>query len=299
MKTTKIAYIGALALALVFAGCSKEYDNPSKTTSPDEGKAITDKDDQAYIDETIERLPALAFYNENIDKYILLDLSNAKNGFNFTSNDAGISFSGPSGTYEFVEGPDGGFYQVVTPGSTGGGAGGVVTAGGVALDVSYVVCFNSGDETMGVDLFDVGSGFGGFSGAIGIAGNFDALMTMSESELEDSNPFDFFQGFVAYYAFDGTADGPYEIVDFFDAEGESDDFLEGKGLAYLISFQDGGGIFFSTDGEVEFSGNSVSFDGTYWGLTDVLIGFGEGLDSEDDEEPDYVEVEGFGTLTCQ
>ncbi|MGB6036314.1 MAG: hypothetical protein WBG42_08595 [Cryomorphaceae bacterium] len=297
MKTNKIAYIGALALALVFAGCSKEYDNPSQTSSPDEGKAITDKEDQAYIDETIDRLPSIAIYNESIDQYILLDLSNAKSGFDFASPSAGFSFSGPGGGFQFVEGPDGNFYQVVTPGS-GGGAGGTVTAGNVALDVNYVFCFSSGDELGEVDLFDVGSGFSGFSGAVGIAGDFEALAAMGESDLEDADPFEFFQGFVAYYAFDGTADGSYDIIDFFDAEDESEDFLEGKGLAFLISFQDGGGIFFSTDGEIEFSGSSVSFNGTYWGFTDVEIGFGEETDTDEDDS-DYVEVEGFGTLTCQ
>lgn len=299
MKTTRIAYIGVLALALVFAGCTKESDNPTKAGSPIESKAITDKDDQEFIDETIDRLPAIAIYSENIDQYILMDLSNAKNGFNFASSSGGFSFSGPSGSVQFVQGPDGGFYQVVTPTSGGGGgAGGVVTAGDVALNVSYVFCFNSGEDFFGVDLFEVGAGFSGFSGAVGIAGNFEDLLNMSESEIEDLDPFDIFQGFVAYYVFDGTADGSYDIIDFFAAEGESDDFLQGQGLAFLISFQDDGGIFFSTDGQITFSGGSVGFQGTYWGLTDVLIGFGDDPDSGEDE-PDYVEVPGFGTLSCQ
>jgi len=295
MKTNRIVFIGAMALGLVFAGCTKEYDNPTNT-EPTNGKAITDKEDQLLIDETIEKLPSIAVYNENLDRYILLDLSDAKNGFNFSSPSAGISFSSPDGAIQFVEGPDGGFYQVVTPGSTGGGAGGVVTAGSVALDVNYVLCFNSGEDAFGVGLFEAGDGFSGFSGAVGIAGDFEALASMGESELEDSDPFDFFQGFVAYYAFDGTADGSYDVIDFFEADSGSDDFLEGNAIAFLFSFQSGGGIFFSSDGAVTFSGNSVSFDGTYFGLTGAIFGFDEDPDSGGDE--DYVEVEGFGSLNC-
>ena len=295
MKKIKIAYLGIIVLLM--AGCAKENDTPSQSALPSEGKLVTDKAEREYIDNTIDRLPSIAIYNETIDKYILLDLSNAKNGFDFSSPSAGFSFSGPGGTIEFVEGPDGSFYQVVTPGSSGG-AGGVVTAGDVALNVSAVICFNSGDDAFGVDLFEVGEGFTGFSGAVGIAGDFEALASMGEAELEDSDPFDFFEGFVAYYAFDGTADGSYDVVDFFAAEGESEDFLEGSAIAFLFSFQGEGGIFFSSDGAVSFSGNSVSFDGSYFGLTGALFGFDEDPDSEGDDA-DYVEVEGFGTLTCQ
>jgi len=295
MKNIRKKLIGILILTVVFAGCAKEYDNP--TTSPQESsvKSITDKEDQELIDETVERLPSIAIYNENIDKYILLELSNAKNGFDFASPDGGFSFSSPNEGIQFVQGPDGGFFQVVTPGS-GGGGGGVVTAGNVALSVNYVFCFNSGEPTEGVDFFGTGDGFDGFSGAVGIAGDFEALANMSENDLEDANPFDFFQGFVAYYAFDGTADGSYDIIDFFDAESEGEDFLEGNAIAFLFSFQDGGGVFFSADGSISFSGNSVSFDGTYFGVTGFTIGFGEDFDPED--EPEYVEVDGFGTLQC-
>ena len=295
MKKVRLNIIGALALVFLFAGCEKDYDSPAG--SADQPKRITDKETKELIDETIEKLPSIAIYNENIDQYILLDLSDAKSGFNFASPGGGFSFSGPGGTIEFVEGPDGAFYQVVNPGGSSGGAGGIVTAGPVALDVSYVLCFNSGDPMDGVDLFGVGDGFSGFSGAVGIAGDFEALAEMGENEIDDADPFEFFQGFVSYYAFDGTASGSYDIVDFLDAEGDPEANLENKGLAFILSFQDGGGIFFSSDGTLEFSGNSVSFNGTYVGVTDFILGFGE--DFNPDQEPDYVEVDGFGTLTCQ
>jgi hypothetical protein len=295
MKTTRISFIALMAAGLILAGCSKEGDSPSGTYPQDEAKAITDKDKQEFIDDMIDRLPNIAIYNQTMDQYLLVDWDQAKNGFNFASPSGGISFSGPDGTIEFVEGPSGGYYQVVSPSGSGGAAGGVVTAGPVALDITYVLCFNSGDGEEGLDLFEVGTGFSGFSGAVGIGGDFEALM-MGEFD-ENSDPFEFLWGVVAYYAFDGTASGSYPIVNFFDAENETDSFLENKGLAYLISFQGQGGIFFSVDGDVTFSGNSVTFNGTYWGVTDVLIGFGDGFNP--DQEPQYIEAPGFGTLTCQ
>jgi hypothetical protein len=294
----------AAASFLIISGCSKDNEVSGPAQEPNNSefteRQITDPKEQRFIDDMVDRLPSIAVYHESTDRYITLDLSNAKNGFNWTSADASFSFSGPSGTYQFVQGPDGSFYQVVTPGSSGGGggAGGVVTAGDVTLAVNYVFCFNSGDDFFGLDLFDVGSGFTGFSGLVGIAGNFEELAMMSESEIEDLDPFEIFQGFVAYYVFDGTPDGDYEIIDFFNAEGETDDFLEGKGIAFLISFQDGGGIFFSSEGTLTFSGGSVGFEGMYLGLTDFLIGFGDGGENTE-EDADYVEVEGFGTLNCQ
>lgn len=281
---------------MLVAGCAKENDSPSQSAAPSEGKAITDKGDQELIDETIKKLPSIAIYNETMDQYVLLDLSNAKDGFNFASPGGGISFSGPGGSIQFVQGPDGNYFQVVTPGSSGGGgAGGVVTAGSATLDVSYVFCFNSGDPAPGTDLFGFDGAFSGFSGAVGIAGDFEAL---ESGEIdENANPFDFFQGFVEYLVFEGSPNGSYDVIDFFEAEEDSDeDFLNGNALAVFVSFQEGGGIYFSTDGEVTFSGNSVAFEGTYWGLTDFIFDFDD--DVEDDSDDDYVEVNGFGALTC-
>ncbi len=283
------------ATALLMA-CSKDYsDNPAESQTPDQGsKKITNKAEQQRIDAGIARLPGLAIYNEPRDSYILLDLNNAKNGFNFASADAAVSFSSPDGSVTFVQAPDGSFYQVVTPGSgTGGSGGGVVTAGNLSLSMDYVFCFSSGDDFFGTGLFDVDDGFDGFSGAVGISGNFEAL---ENGEVDDdADPFDFFNGFAAFYAFDGTAEGNYDVIDFFSAETETDISLQGKGIAFLLSFVGDGGIFFSSDGEVSFSGGSVSFNGTYLGLTDFLLSFDEDID---DESPQYEEVPGSGTIFC-
>jgi len=295
-KFTAAVSILVAAVLLLFTGCTKEDDNPTGSeinqtrglTAP-----ITDKDQKIQIDRAIENMPGFAVYNEPSEQYILFDFKNNDKKFNFSSGGASIIFSSPEGSVEFVEGPEGSYYQVVGSSSGGGGGGGLITAGSIALNVNYVICFASG-EGEDADFFGYGEGFPEFAGAVGIAGDFEALM--NEPMDEDANPFDFFQGFVAFYVFEGNPDGEYEVNDFLDAQsGDSD--LEGNALAYFISFQDGeGGIFFGVDGNVVFDGNQVGFEGTYWGLTDIMIDFG-GADEPDD--PDYVEAEGSGFLTCQ
>lgn len=295
MKINKNAIAaGIAAIVLIIAtSCSKDDSNPARmdANSGSGEMSITDKGTQKKIQHMAGQLPTLAVYNSTMDKFILLDLNRPKNGFSFANPGGGLGFSGPSGSVEFVGNPDGSYVIVTTPSSSGGGGGGgIVTAGSVTLDINYVICFNSGDEDMDINLFDVGGPTDGFSGAIGVAGDFEAL---SSGEIdEDTDPFDFFQGMVFYYVFDGAPSGTYEIIDFFEAESEED--FDNKGYAFLFSFQDDGGIFFAADGELNFTNGSVGFSGTYFGLTDFILNFDEELE----DEPEFVMVEGTGVLQC-
>jgi hypothetical protein len=284
-------------IAVALLSCEKDYDGIAPAEEASEVKKITDPAEQQRIRKAIDRLPRLAVYSEHIDKYILLDFNETKNGFNFASPDAGFAFTSPSGSVEFVQGPDGTFYQVATvegpAAGGGGGGGGTVSAGDIDLDCEVVLCFSSGDDFFGLDLFQTGidQSFG-ISGAIGIGGDFSGLMEMSEDEIAESDFSDFFTGFAAFMVFDGTADGSYEVLDFSMAEGEEDESaLSSFAVAFFFSFQDEGGIFFSSDGELNFDGGSVGFEGTYLGITGFFFG------SESPEE-EFVEVDGSGELFC-
>lgn len=295
-KVKSIAAFTA-ALALVFAtSCTKDEVNDPINESPAQqaiSKPVTDKVTQDQIREMVGQMPKLAVYNTTMETYVVLDLNNPKNGFDFSSPSGGASFSGPSGSAEFVPGPDGGYTIIATPSEGGGGGGGVVTAGSVSLNVNYVLCFASGDEAAEVNFFEIDGPIEGFSGAIGVAGNFEALQT--EEFDESTDPLDFFQGMVFYYAYDGTASGNYDVIDFFSLEELNESDFNNKGYAVLISFQDNGGMFFALDGTLNFSGGSVGFNGTYAGITDFFFD----LDEEfEDSEPNYVEVSGAGVLQC-
>lgn len=311
------AAIFAASVLLIGTSCTKDDNFSSDPASgmQDGAKLITDKDVQNRLLELKGKLPVVAVYNEPSDRYITLDLNNPKS-FNFSSPGGGASFSSPNGsvtiaqndgvTYstpngdvQFVSAGGSSYTIITTPASQGGGGGGgVVLVGNTALEVNYVLCFNSGSEEEGIDLFDLGPTGDGFGGAIGIAGNFEQLTEMEIDDEDELDISDFFQGVVAFYAFDGQPSGSYPVVDFLDAENEEgfDGDLDGKGLAYVLSFQENNfGIFFSESGSVDFTSSSVEFNGTYLGITNFSF-----FDFEDDEGdvPDFVEVDGSGSLQC-
>jgi hypothetical protein len=285
--------------ALLFAtSCTKDTgspaesgDNPSVLSIE---KPITNKRIQDRILELKGMLPTVVVYNSTMDKYISLDLNNPKS-FNFTSPSGGASFSSPSGSVQFVPAGNNNFTIVTTPASAGGGGGGgLITAGDVSLSVSYVLCFNSGDALDDLNFFDLGPSDTGFGGAIGIAGDFEQL-AQGEIDEENTDVTDFFQGFVAFFAFDGQPSGSYPVIDFFAFEEDFDGDFSDKGLSYFFSFQENNtGIFFSKSGTVNFGSSSVEFTGTYYGVT----GFSFFDFEESEDEPDYVEVSGNGLLEC-
>lgn len=289
------AAIFAASVLLIGTSCTKD-DNLGSDPSlnmQDGAKIITDKGVQNRIVELKGMLPTVVVYNEKADLYISLDLNNPKS-FDFSSPSGGASFSTPSGSAHFVPAAGGSFTIITTPASQGGGGGGgFVSAGSVSLDVNYVLCFNSGDPNDDLNFFDLGPSGTGFGGAFGIAGNFESLATMEIDDETELDVSDFFQGFVAFFAFDGQPSGSYPVIDFFEFEDDFDGDFSNKGLAYFFSFQQGNtGIFFSKSGSVNFGGSSVEFTGTYFGVTNFSwFDF-------DEEEPTFVEVDGSGVLEC-
>lgn len=286
------------AMILVFAtSCTKDEVEGSGEFESRQGaveKPIHDKDIQQRLLELKGQLPTVVVYNHTMDKYISLDLNNPKN-FSFTAPSGGASFSAPGGSVQFVPQGSGQFIILTTPASQGGGGGGgIISAGSVTLNVNYVLCFASGDPTDDLNFFDLGPSGTGFGGALGIAGNFEELAE-GEFEEDELDVSDFFQGFVAFYAFAGQPSGSYPVIDFFEFEDDFDGNFDNKGLAFFFSFQQNNlGIFFSKDGTVNFGGSSVEFVGTYFGITDF-----DWFDfEEDDDEPNYVEVSGTGVLEC-
>lgn len=238
-------------------------------------------------------LPTIAIFNTTMNKYILLDVNeDGQKSFSFTSPGFAASFTSPNQSV-FATAPDGSNYVFVMEGGAGFGAGGggVVSAGSTTLSLNYVLCFSADEESLGGDLFNFGGpDVDGFSGAVGISGDFEALSTGDFDE--DQDPLDFFFGMALYYILDDNPSGSYDVVSFMDEAGDTN--LNEYAFAILISFQNGGGLYFSNDGELSFSGSSASFDGTYLGIENFTLGFGEDVD----EDVNFVEVDGFGTINC-
>lgn len=282
------------AVLLLVSSCSKEAETTSGNPEyfiPNEPKVVTDKETRERINELSENMPTLAVYNHVHGDYIFLDLNNPKTGFSFTDPGFTGSFTTPDGGGSFVTGPDGTTFIVVSPGTSSGNGGGTVGAGSATLDLNFVFCFSADEESLGGGLFDFGgSDVDGFSGAVGVSGDFDALMN---GEIdENSNPFEYFFGMAAYYVLDDNPSGTYNVLNFFDEEGfeDEDEFA----IAILASFGDGGGFYFSSGGQLDFQSSSVGFEGTYLGLENFLFTG----DDEIDLDANYVEVPGYGYINC-
>lgn len=285
--------------ALVFTSCSKSSDDTTATKSPTAQqlttRSITNKEVKKEMNRLRENLPTIAVYNSTMDKYILLDINmtNGQKSFSFASPGFAASFSSPTNS-AFATSSDGTNFVLVNQGSGFGvGGGGTVSAGSTSLALNYVVCFSAGEETLGGDLFDFGGpDVDGFSGAIGISGNFAAL---EEGNFdEDSSPLEYFYGFAFYYILDDNPSGDYDVVDFFTDAGNPN--LNNYAFAIIASFQNGGGIYFSSDGTLTFDNASIDFSGHYFALEDFIFGFGD--DGDLDNDPNYAVVDGSGQINC-
>lgn len=294
-----VAFLMFGTAALVFTSCSKSSDDATATKSPNAqqltSRPITNKEVKMEMNRLRENLPTVAIYNSTMDKYILLDVNklDGRKSFSFASPGFAASFSSPTNS-AFATSPDGTNYVVVNQGGGfGTGGGGTVTAGNTTLALNYVACFSMGEETLGGDLFDFGGpDADGFSGAIGISGNFEAL---AEGNFdEDSSPLDYFYGMAFYYILDDNPSGDYDVVDFFTDAGNPS--LNDYAFAIVASFQNGGGIYFSSDGTLTFDNASIDFNGHYFALEDFIIGFGDDEGVED--EPNYAVVDGSGQINC-
>lgn len=294
-----VAFLMFGTAALVFTSCSKSTDDTTASSSPTAQqmtrRPITNKEVKMEMDRLRENLPIVAVYNSTMDKYILLDVNkiDGRKSFSFASPGFAASFSSPSNSYTLATSPDGSNYILVNQGGGfGAGGGGIVTAGNTSLVLNYVTCFSAGEETLGGDLFDFGGpDVDGFSGAIGISGDFEALQNGDFDE--DSDPFQYFYGFAFYYILDDNPSGDYNVVDFFTDAGNPD--LNNYAFAIIASFQEGGGIYFSSDGTLTFSDSSIDFNGHYFALEDFIFGFG---DEDAPDDPSYNLVDGSGQINC-
>lgn len=272
----------------LLVSCAKERIDAVVTPS----KEITDKSVRRALDEAARNLPKVGIYNKTMEKIIVFDLSNPQaKSFSFVDPGPGMNFASSNGG-EWVYFPESGEFVVLSQPDAGVGAGGgTVVAGGTSLNIDIAFCFSASDSTFGGDLFG-GDGFGDVAGVIGIAGDFDALVNQEFGE--DDDPFDYFEGLAFYYVWtDELANTSYEVMDFFEAEDADPEENQDMAFAWLVSLQGEGSVYLSSEGEISINGASMSFNGEYFGIEGV--GF---FDEDGGEDLEYVDVPGFGTMSC-
>jgi hypothetical protein len=284
MKALGIAAVLGTSL---LAGCSKEVANP-----PAKMERVTDPALQQRLLDKAAQLPGIGIYNRRMDKVIVFR-SHADGSRSFTFVDppgTGINFASSNGgqwTWSESEG-----LMILTEPSSGIGAGGgTVVAGNASLDIGLAVCFTFDEEAIGADLFD--TGIDEVAGVIGIAGDFEALMNNEFSEGDDL--FEYFHGFAYYLVYaDQLANTDYEVLNWVEDLDQPEEDLEDFGFSFVVSFQNEGGIYLSKDGALSVNGGSIGFNGNYYAIEGV--GF---FDDEEEDDPDFSVVPGFGTMGCE
>lgn len=279
--------VPALLMAGLLFSCSKETFNTGVNKDKIE---ITDKKLQKKIIAQAEKMPSIGIYNKTMNKIIVFSHNDkGEKSFTFTNPGNGINFASSNGG-EWVYTEQGGLVVLTEP-SQGFGGGGTVVAGGTSLDIGFAVCFSFDEEAIGGDLFD--TGIDQVAGVIGIAGDFEALANGDFSD--DDDLFEYFHGFAYYLVYaEQLEDTSYEVLNWLEDLEQDEEDLQDFGFAFVVSFQNEGGVYLSSEGDLNVSGASIGFNGNYYAIEGA--GF---FDEEGDEEPTVSEVPGFGVMGCE
>lgn len=260
-------------------------------TNPAKAKEITDPNLQRKIWDKGQEVPAVGIYNRTMDEILVFrSKKDGSRSFSFSTMPAsGINFASSNGG-QWVWTEEGGIVVITEPQAGLGGGGGTVSAGNTTLDINLAVCFALGDEAIGGGLF--GPDMGDVAGVIGISGDFEALQSGDFSDGED--PFQYFHGFAYYYVYaDQLSDTSYDVLNWIDDLGQPEEDLQDFSFAFIISFQNEGGIYLSKDGAITVNGGSMEFSGNYYAVEGV--GF---FDDSEDQDASYSTVSGYGAMGC-
>ncbi len=274
------------SVVLMLASCTKEERHTGMPIAL-QGKAANLSDEQRRrVEDVSSRIPMLRFYDEQHNRFI--DVNPNTREFSFATPNDGWNFSNSDVAWEAAEGGGGILFIPFTSFGENAGSGNVI-AGGSALDIDYAFCFSASDEALGLDLFDFVGDLTGVSVVLGISGNFEALM--NDEIGEDADFTDFFHGFAMYVVYADTAQGSYEVLNWLDdLESEPDDLAD-QAFSFVIDFVNPG-LYLSSDGNMNVEGGSMYFDGEYLAITDFVFEF------EDDYEPEFSYVSGYGEMGC-
>jgi hypothetical protein len=291
--------IGLFALVMLVAGCTKDEEARVVGNSATSGTKVdmtTEQESRAR--KMVRRMPKLRYWDETNNRFI--DFNPTTRDFEFTDPDEGFVFDDPDGNNAmvFYDGTDSYLVFSAGIGVSGQGGGGTVVAGSTTLDMDFTVCLSmqevaAGDGT--VDFFSDGSGvFDEYAAVIGIAGDFEALANADASGNSSFDPFEYLQGYAEFYVIADDVSGNHEVFNWMDAEADPEDF-DDMASAMVFDFQDFS-LYFANSGQVNVSGGTMEFNGTFIGFLDFLDVFLE--DSSEEIDMEAVEVSGYGSMGC-
>jgi len=281
LKFSKLMLAFALAVltvgTLIYSSCTK----PDSNIGQPNRKTLSAHQKQQILD-AINAIPEIRV---KAGKYgFTLPKTLKDGGFNFSESSSGTDWA-TSSNVQFVETSDGNI-MVVSTDNTNANAGGMVVAGSTNLDINMAICISSASD--GNSFFNFGNvdSSSGFSMVLGIAGDFEALLSGDVDPNADIT--DYIYGFAMYIVFEDQASGSYDVVDF--TAPTLEDF-ESKGISMIIDFR-GAKVYISSEGNITVGTNTISFNGKYFS------GAWETDSTSNNNEPSYQEVSGFGTMGC-
>lgn len=291
----KVLVASALTAGVVIlAGCQKD-----RTLGGDgiqvERKVTLTETQKREASEMVQRVPTLRFYDEAENRFI--DFKVGSRDFVFSDPDEGFSFDDPDQNGVILWADGGVDYIVFSTGigTAGNGGGGTVIAGSTVLNIDLTVCLSIEEIASGDgygDLFDSGFGFTDYGAVFGIAGDFEGLAN-ADWDADDFDPFQYFQGYAAYYVLANELSGNHEVFDWLDASSDDGNDYNDMASSFVMDFSNFS-LYFATSGSINVSGGSMTFNGEYIAIEDLFLDFlGEG-----EEDPQVNVVSGYGTMGC-
>jgi hypothetical protein len=291
----KVLVASALTAGVVIlAGCQKD-----RTLGGDgiqvERKVTLTETQKREASEMVQRVPTLRFYDEAENRFI--DFKVGSRDFVFSDPDEGFSFDDPDQNGVILWADGGVDYIVFSTGigTAGNGGGGTVIAGSTVLNIDLTVCLSVEEIASGDgygDLFDSGFGFTDYGAVFGIAGDFEGLAN-ADWDADDFDPFQYFQGYAAYYVLANELSGNHEVFDWLDASSDDGNDYNDMASSFVMDFSNFS-LYFATSGSINVSGGSMTFNGEYIAIEDLFLDFlGEG-----EEDPQVNVVSGYGTMGC-
>jgi hypothetical protein len=295
MKKAYVLWMSALVMLAV--GCSKDpLTLNGASTKPGTKVALTEEQ-QARATKMAKRMPKLRYWDEANSRFI--DFNPTTRDFEFSDPDEGFTFDDPDGNNAMVFSDGSDSYLVFSSGIgvSGQGGGGTVVAGTTVLDMDFTVCLSMQEVAAGdgsVDFFsDSSMVFDEYAAVIGISGDFEALANADESSSFD--PFEFLNGYAAFYVIADDVSGSHEVFNWMDADSTNTADFDDMASAMVFDFQDFS-LYFANSGQVATSGGTMEFNGTFIGFINFLDLFLEDSSEEIDFEAE--EVTGYGSMGC-
>lgn len=302
-----------LAALFITAGCAKDDVNDGPANSQE--KQISNPRLITQIDQQVQDIPKIVWYNTTMEKYIVLDPKSPNMKAEFVDANEVGSGSHSGGTLglngaAFVllsdaHDPDYNSYlhfasrgEIGYPLSSfqsisGRNSIGTLVAGETTMDLNSVAQISNGEQPSEEveGLFGLGGiqtpNTGGATTTVAFSGDMEALTTNNfENEVDI---FQFINGLAFIVVFNAVVNGTFPILNWFNYINMSSSYLHGNAFIWIYSFTVlSWSIYFSQKGLLKSTNNGLEFNGA---LYEATVDSEQNQDSGDENEAEIKYLE--------